>query len=86
MEGSISSELGRLAQGIGDVKGDDVLEFIAFDKVPNHKKVAYANMVCNYRPLKSDPFRVRLTVGGDRLEYLLDATLPAASLSETKYY
>lgn len=41
-------------------------------------------MVCDYRPLKDDPYRVRLTAGGDRLDYADDAGLPAASLLETK--
>ena len=26
-------------------------------------------MVCDYRPLKDEPYRVRLTVGGDKLDY-----------------
>ena len=41
-------------------------------------------MVCDFRPLKAEKYRVRLTVGGDRLEYKHDATSPAASLIETK--
>ena len=41
-------------------------------------------MVCDYRPLKSDPNRVRLTVGGDRLDYFDDAASPAVTLLETK--
>ena len=41
-------------------------------------------MVCDHRPLKSEPYRVRLTVGGDRLTYESDAASPAASLLETK--
>ena len=36
---SLSSELGRLSQGIGDVQGNDVLDFIAFDKAPSHKSL-----------------------------------------------
>ena len=48
------------------------------------KKVTYANMVCDYRPLKTEKYRVRLTVGGDKLDYDFDATSPIASLIETK--
>ena len=29
--------------------------------------ITYARIVCDYRPLKSEPNRTRLTVGGDRL-------------------
>ena len=81
---SLSNELGRLAQGVRDIVGNDVIDFISYQDVPNNKKVTYANMVCGYRPLKSDPYRVRLTVGGDKLDYFLDAVSPAASLLETK--
>ena len=79
-----SNELGRLAQGIRNIQGNDVIDFIHKRDIPSHKKVTYANMVCDYRPLKSEPFRVRLTVGGDRLEYDFDSASPAASLLETK--
>ncbi len=79
-----SNELGRLAQGIWHVKGNDVMDFIHKKDIPLHKKVTYANMVCDHRPLKSEPFQVRLTVGGDRLEYEYDAASPAVSLLETK--
>ena len=81
---SLSNELGRLAQGVRDVPGNDVIDFINMNEVPTDKKVTYANMVCDYRPLKTDPYRVRLTVGGDRLDYLDDAASPAATLLETK--
>ena len=41
-------------------------------------------MVCDIRPLKSEKYQVRLTVGGDRLQYLDDTASPAATLLETK--
>ena len=41
-------------------------------------------MVCNYRPLKSEKHRVRLTVGGDKLTCDFDVASPAASILETK--
>ena len=34
--------------------------------------------------MKSEPNRVRITVGGDKLDYLFDAGSPAANLLETK--
>jgi hypothetical protein len=48
------------------------------------RKVTYANAVCDYRPLKDEPYRVRLTVGGDRLPYPADAGAPAATILEAK--
>ena len=60
------------------------MNFIPFSKVPKNKKVAYANMVCDVRPTKTEKYRVRLTIGGDVLEYFGDSASPAASLIETK--
>ena len=82
---SLSNELGRLAQGIhGRVVATDTIDFIHRSEVPAGKKVTYANFICDFRPLKSEPYRVRLTVGGDRLPYDNDAGSPAAALLETK--
>ena len=41
-------------------------------------------MVRDIRPLKSEKYRVRLTVGGDRLQYPDDTASPVASLLEAK--
>ena len=41
-------------------------------------------MVCDHRPLKAEPYRVRLTTGGDRLDYAGDASSPATTNAETK--
>ena len=41
-------------------------------------------MVCDIKPHKEEKYRVRLTIGGDKLEYLSDSSSPAASLIETK--
>ena len=58
--------------------------FIPHSLIPPNKKVAYANMVCDHRPSKEEKFRVRLTVGGDVLDYFGDSSSPAASLLESK--
>ncbi len=47
-------------------------------------KVAYENMICDYRLLKKEKYRVRLTFGGDVLEYEGNASPPAVSLLEAK--
>ena len=44
----------------------------------------YATFVCDLRPLKNEIYRVRITVGGDKLSYDDDAGSPAANLLETK--
>ena len=82
---SLSNEWGRLAQGNQHgVTSTDTIDFIHKYEVPTGCRVTYATYVVDYRPLKSEQYRVRITVGGDRLEYLDDAGSPAANLMETK--
>ena len=41
-------------------------------------------MVCDYRPLKEEKYRVRLTIGGDKLEYDNETASPTANLIDRK--
>ena len=66
------------------MKGTDTIDFIYQNQVPTDKDVTYATFVCNYRPLKQEAYRIRITVGGDKLLYDKDAGSPAANLLETK--
>ena len=82
---ALSNEWGRLAQGNDTgVIGTDTIQFIFKHEVPDGRDVTYATFVCDYRPLKSEPFRVRIVVGGDKLSYADDAASPATDLLETK--
>ena len=81
---AVTNELGRLAQGIYNTKGNNVIAFIIKSNVPSDRIVTYANMVCDYIPHRQEKYRVRLTVGGDRLTYNDDVSSPTASLLETK--
>ena len=54
------------------------------NRIAKGKKVAYVNMVCDLRPLRKEKYRVRLTLGGDVLNYAGNASYPAASLLEAK--
>ena len=82
---ALSNEWGRLAQGNGfGVISTDTIEFIPKSKVPQNASVTYASFVCDVRPLKSEPYRVRIVVGGDKLTYAEDAASPATDLLETK--
>jgi hypothetical protein len=85
-ETSFSNEIGHLAQVVGGrmKSGHENIFFIPKRQVPTGRQVTYANPVCDYRPLKDDPYRVCLTVGGDKLPYASDAGAPAASLLEVK--
>ena len=82
---SLSNEWGRLAQGNKyGVTSTDTIEFIYHHEVPIDRDITYATFVLGYRPLKAEPHRVRITCGGDKLSYPLDAGSPAADMLETK--
>ena len=46
--------------------------------------MAYGRIVVNYRPEKSDTNRVRLTVGGDCINYPGDCGMPTADILTVK--
>ena len=81
---ALRNELGCLTQSNdAGVPHQDAMDLI-FYEMPNNTKVANANFVCDIHPPKSEPWRVHLVVGGDKLIYDNDAGSPAASLLETK--
>lgn len=80
-----SNEFGRLTQGNKHgVIATDTMEFIAVNTVPKDRDVTYLTMVYDHRPLKSEPYRCRIVVGGDKLSYDEDASAPTTDLTETK--
>jgi len=79
-EKGMGNEMGRLAQGIGPRMKEGIQKY----QVPTCNKVACANAICYYCLLKDDPYRVQLTVGGDKLDYNGDSSAPAASLIDLK--
>ena len=82
---SLSNEWGRLAHGNDKgVHFNDAIEFVSQNDVPKDRAVTYATYVLDYIPLKSDPYRVRITLWGDKLQYLEDAGPPASNIIETK--
>ena len=82
---SLENEWGRLAIGIKNrVVGTNTIDFIYKSQVSQDKKVTYGNVIYDYRPLKTEIWCVRLTVGGDLLPYPYEAASPAASLIKKK--
>ena len=82
---SLSNEWGRLAQGNdGGVQHTYTIDFIHKHEVPVDRDVTYATFVLDHRPLKTEEYRVRITVGGNRLSYDNDSGSPAANLLEKK--
>ena len=79
-------EFGRLFQGFKDTEGKHVLEFVHRKDIPKDQKVTYPRYTAAYRPEKEDPNRVRITAGGNLLEYLGDTTTHTACMELIKIH
>ena len=66
------------------MKSTDCIDFIHAHEVPRDRKITYATFVCDYCPLKDEPYRIRLVVGGDKLVYNRDTGSPTTNMLETK--
>ena len=60
------------------------MNFISFFLVQKHKSIAYANMICDHRPLTPGVNWLRLTIGEDVLDYLDNVSSLSVSLFEDK--
>jgi hypothetical protein len=80
----LSNELGRISQGIRDVAGTNTAFFIDLTSIPKDRKIAYGKLVCDFKPNKTEKHRVRLTVGGDRLDYSGDTATSTADITTFK--
>jgi hypothetical protein len=78
------NECGRLFQGIRDIPGTDTCYFIELKNIPNDRKITYGKIVCDYKPHKKEKERIRLTIGGDRLDYSGDVATSAADITTFK--
>jgi hypothetical protein len=68
------NEAGRLFQGTHDIPGTDTCFFVELTNIPKIRKIMYGKIVCDYKPHKKEKYRVRLAVGGDRLDYSGDTS------------
>ena len=90
----LANEWGRLLpHGIGrdrpqsdKIKGTGTVFFIKKSQVPLDRQVTYANFVCTVRPQKTETHRVRMTAGGDRLDYPGDPSSPTVSMLDAKIH
>ena len=83
---SLANDFGRLAQGVKDrmPTGNSTIFFIHPSEIPAHKKVTYGRLVLDIRPLREEKYRVRITVGGDKLDFCGDASSVEVSLATVK--
>ena len=66
--------------------GTDTMVFIDRSSIPEDrwKDVTYSRIVANYRPEKEDPNRIRLTVGGNRINFPGDCGTPTTDMCTFK--
>ena len=81
---SNAEEIGRLAQGYGDVKGTNTIYFINVKDIPPDRVATYLRVVSAYRPEKAKPHRIRWTAGGDKIDYPFDVSTKTADLTTVK--
>ena len=83
---SLANEFGRLAQGVSErIDGTNSMYFIPKEEVPfKTKKVTYPKIVCNIRPRKAETHLIRITVGGNLIDYTVTLTTPTATITTAK--
>ena len=86
---SSANKFGRLANGLKDwrVKPTNTIQFIRKEDVPADriKDVTYGSFICDLKPNKEEVNRTRLTMGGDRINFLDDCGIPTADMTLFKY-
>jgi hypothetical protein len=78
------NECGCLFQGIRDIPGTYTCFFVNLTDIQKDRKITYGKIVCDYKPHKKEKERVRLTVGGDRLDYSGDVATSTADITTFK--
>lgn len=78
---AMSKELHRLADGTNTIK---FLDHADIDNIPRDRTVTCARIVVNHRPQKEDPNRVRITVGGNLIDYPFELTTRTADMLSAK--
>ena len=64
--------------------GTDTIFFIHPNQMPNGCKATYLQIVCADRPEKTQPRRVRHTIGGDQIDYPGSTSTKTADLPTIK--
>eukprot|EP00978_Attheya_sp_CCMP212_P012262 scaffold30472_cov37-Attheya_sp.AAC.1 len=86
---AFGKEWGGLAQGDNKTgaNGTDTFNLLRPEQVkdiPKDRTVTYANIVVDYRAQKEDPNRVRITAGGNLIEYPGELTTRTADITTSK--
>jgi hypothetical protein len=62
----------------------DTCFFTTLKNIPKDRKITYGKIVCDYKPHKQEKERVRLSVGGDTLDYSGDVATSTADITTFK--
>ena len=83
---SLANDLGRIAQGVGTrmPEGMNTFFFMHRTAIPACRTVTYSQLVASIRSHKTKTHRVRVTIGGNKLELPGNTTTNCASLTTTK--
>ena len=82
-----SKEIGRLTRGVHlrMMTGSNTIHFIHPSQKPANRTANYLRIVANYRPQKEDPYRIRFTVDGNRIEYPGNVDTPTTELATENF-
>jgi hypothetical protein len=90
---SLANEWGRSTRGVSKnrtkantIIGNHSMVTIKRHLVPAGRKITYANFVCTMRPGKAETYRIRMTIGGDRLDAFQDVRSPVVGIIDTKLH
>jgi hypothetical protein len=82
--GRLFNCVGKNADGTQRVKGTNTCHWIRKSQVPKGKRVTYARTIVAMSPDSEEINRVRITVGGNLLDYLGETSTEAASIETAK--
>jgi len=86
---AFGKKFGNLAQGdeVTGTEGTHSVFFMSHDdikSIPSDRVVTYARIVVNFCPQKKDPNRVRITAGGNLIDYPGELTTRSVDLTTSK--
>ena len=84
---AMCKELGRLSQVYKTVQPTDTFVFLSHEQIKNitrKKTITYARIVVDFQPQKKDPYRVRITVGDNLINYNGPVATTTADLMTSK--
>jgi hypothetical protein len=80
------NEVGRLFQGIRNIQGTNTCFFVELKNIPKDRQITYGKKLCDYKPHRKEKERVRLKVGGDRLDYSGDTAISTADITTFNFF